>query len=56
MKSWKKQLLWGLGGTAIATLLFGVLLSVIVNQGLKQLEQQRPDLILPQAPESPPTP
>lgn len=55
MKSWKKQLFWILVGTAIATLLFGVILSVVVNQSLKQLEQQPPDILLPDNPAPRPT-
>ncbi len=44
-------MLWVLGGTVVATLLFGVLLSVIVNYSLKELEQQPPDILLPEASE-----
>lgn len=57
MNSLKKQILWGVFGTAIATVIFGIVLSVLVNYGLKQLEQQ-PDILLPDstapAPESAP--
>ena len=46
MNSLKKQIAWVVAGTVAATVLFGVVLSIFVNAGLAQLEQQ-PDLILP---------
>ncbi len=42
----KKQLLWVVAGTAIATLVLGLGLSLAVNYSLRQLES-RPDVILP---------
>ena len=51
MNSLKKQILWTVLGTAIATILFGVVLSLFVNLGLRQLEEQ-PDF-LPTSPTAP---
>ncbi|MCM1981385.1 hypothetical protein [Lyngbya confervoides] len=46
MNTLKKQILWGLGGTVVATLGLGLGLSYVVNSSLQQLEK-RPDAILP---------
>lgn len=53
MNSLKKQIMWGILGTAIATVLFGVGLSVVVNSALQQLEQQ-PDIVIPDSTTSDP--
>ncbi|MEM9137593.1 MAG: hypothetical protein AAGB01_09640 [Cyanobacteria bacterium P01_F01_bin.42] len=46
MNSLKQQVLWVLLGIMSATVLLGVVLSLIVNYGLQQFEEQ-PDMVLP---------
>ena len=52
MNSLKKQIAWVVLGTALATVIFGVVLSIFVNIGLQQLDEQ-PGLLLPEGGDAP---